>query len=69
MEALANREISLINEYEVAELLCVSVKTVRRWRTVDRGPRYLKIGRLVKYRREAVNEFLDSIPVQGGESK
>ncbi len=69
MEALINKGIRLINEFEVAELLRVSVKTVRRWRTVDRGPHYLKLGRLVKYRREAIDEFLDTLPERGGEPR
>ena len=39
----------LINEHEVARLLALSVKTIRRWRWSGRGPRFLKIGAAVRY--------------------
>jgi len=39
----------LINEYEAAELLAVSVSTLRNWRCMGAGPRYYKLGRAVRY--------------------
>jgi predicted DNA-binding transcriptional regulator AlpA len=66
VEIKANTEIRLLNEFEVADLLRLSVKTVRRWRSHECGPKYLKVGRLVKYRFEAIQAFVDSIPTRGG---
>jgi len=65
MEALhiINR---LLNEHDVAEMLDVSVATVRRWRLLRQGPRFLKLGSLCKYKPEDVSAWLDSCP-RGGE--
>jgi len=57
---------SLVTEHDVAEMLNVSVGTVRRWRLFDRGPRFLKIGASVRYRPEDVSDFLESRPTGGG---
>jgi predicted DNA-binding transcriptional regulator AlpA len=48
----------LIRDHEVARLFDVSVAAVRRWRQAGHGPRFLKLGRCVRYRRRDVLEFL-----------
>lgn len=50
----------LLNESEVAELLGVRTATLQAWRTdARRQPLpYVKLGRLVRYAREDVEEFL-----------
>lgn len=55
----------LLNDHDVAALVSVSVATVRRWRQLDLGPRYLKIGALVRYRPESVQEWLAARPTGG----
>lgn len=67
MGALPNNLIHLLNEYQVAEMLGVSVATVRRWRLVRLGPKFLKLGSLCKYRIEDISAFLDSRPTGGGQ--
>ena len=57
---------SLLNEYQVAETLAVSVATVRRWRTFGQGPKFLKLGASVRYRPEDLQAWLASRP-KGGE--
>jgi predicted DNA-binding transcriptional regulator AlpA len=57
----------MINEHQVADLIGVSVATVRRWRLHGRGPRYLKIGVLVRYWPHAVRGWLKARPT-GGDS-
>jgi predicted DNA-binding transcriptional regulator AlpA len=52
--------IHLLNEHQVAEMLGVSAATVRRWRLLKQGPRYLKLGALCKYRIEDISAFLES---------
>jgi predicted DNA-binding transcriptional regulator AlpA len=60
---------NLLNEYDVAKILNVSVATVRRWRLFGQGPRYIKIGASVRYRPEDVKAYLDSRPTGGGDEK
>ena len=48
----------LFSEHQLAALLSVSLRTVRRWHTERRGPRRVKIGRAVYYRRESVLEWV-----------
>jgi predicted DNA-binding transcriptional regulator AlpA len=43
-------EARLITEGKAADLLALSVKTLRNWRLSGYGPLHLKIGRLVRYR-------------------
>jgi excisionase family DNA binding protein len=49
----------LLTEAEVAEMLRVSQRTVRRWRNEGSGPPALRVGRRIRYRRSAVEAWLD----------
>lgn len=69
MVALPNTLIHLLNEHEVAKILGVSVATVRRWRLFGSGPKFLKIGSLVKYHPDSVASFMASLPTGGGGQK
>ena len=57
----------LLNEHDVARITGLSVASVRRWRLLRQGPRYLKIGAAVRYNREDVAAWLKSRPT-GGEN-
>ena len=48
----------LIDENEVAAFTGASLTTVRRWRREGRGPAYRKIGRLVRYRRDDLADWI-----------
>jgi predicted DNA-binding transcriptional regulator AlpA len=50
----------LLNEHQVAKFLQLSVASVRRWRLFRTGPKYLKIGAAVRYRRVDVKNWLSS---------
>jgi predicted DNA-binding transcriptional regulator AlpA len=52
----------MMNERQVAEFLNMSVASVRRWRLFRRGPRFVKIGSAVRYRREDLETWLSSCP-------
>jgi excisionase family DNA binding protein len=47
----------ILTDVEVAERLGVSRFTVRSWRLKGVGPRFLKMGRAVRYRAEDVDEY------------
>ncbi|MEA5155754.1 helix-turn-helix domain-containing protein [Raineyella sp.] len=49
---------SLITPDTLAERLGVKRRTVDEWRIEGSGPRYLRLGRTVRYRPEAVDEWL-----------
>ena len=49
----------LLNEHEVAGICGISVLTLRKWRSLKRGPRFLKISSLVRYRPEDVTAWID----------
>ena len=48
----------LLNERQVADLIGVSVATIRHWRHRGKGPSYLKIGPLVRYDPRAIQRWL-----------
>jgi excisionase family DNA binding protein len=48
----------LLTEREAANLLRVSLTSVRRWRREGGGPVYRKIGRSVGYRPEDLADFI-----------
>ena len=52
----------LLNEHQVAEFLNMSVASVRRWRLFSKGPKFVKIGRAVRYKRGDVEMWLNSCP-------
>jgi excisionase family DNA binding protein len=49
----------LMSLAEVAELLGVPVSTLYRWRYLGEGPAGYRIGRHVRYRRAAVEAWLE----------
>ena len=63
--AAGNQIESLLNEHDVARITGMSLASVRRWRLLGRGPRFLKIGASVRYQPEALQAFLDSRPTGG----
>jgi predicted DNA-binding transcriptional regulator AlpA len=60
---------TLLNEHDVARISGLSVASVRRWRLLRQGPRYLKIGAAVRYKREDVERWLASRPTGGGQEQ
>jgi excisionase family DNA binding protein len=56
---------TLLTEEEVSERLHVSLATIRRWRLERRGPKFIKVGALVRYQPEDLEEWLASLPTGG----
>ncbi|MGN6670654.1 MAG: helix-turn-helix transcriptional regulator [Candidatus Nucleicultricaceae bacterium] len=45
-----------LTEKQVSELLQISLSTLRKWRVLGKGPKYIKIGRLVRYPEKQFKE-------------
>lgn len=56
---------SLLTEQEVAQQLNVSLAALRRWRLEGRGPRFIKVSALVRYRPDELEQWLASRPAGG----
>jgi len=56
---------TLLDEKELSHLLRVSIGTLRFWRTIERGPRYRKVGQLVRYAPSDVQDWLNTRPAGG----
>jgi predicted DNA-binding transcriptional regulator AlpA len=48
----------LLTERDASELLCLSVRTLQKWRLHGRGPRFLKLGHAVRYDRADLDRFM-----------
>jgi len=59
--------LNLLTETDVAERLKVSLASVRRWRLKRRGPIFVKVGTLVRYRPEDLESWLVTLPTSGGQ--
>ena len=55
----------LLTEQDVAKQLRVSLAALRRWRFEKRGPKFIKVGSLVRYRPEEIEEWLNCQPIGG----
>jgi predicted DNA-binding transcriptional regulator AlpA len=66
MEALGISLQELLTEHDVARVTGLSVASVRRWRLLRQGPKYLKIGAAVRYKPGDVSAWLESRPSGGG---
>lgn len=56
---------TLLTETEVSKQLRVSLAALRKWRVMKKGPQFLKVGSLVRYRQADVDQWLASLPVGG----
>lgn len=54
-----------LTESEVAERTRISLGTLRRWRTENKGPRYLKFGSLVRYSEDDLTAWEANLPAGG----
>jgi excisionase family DNA binding protein len=55
----------LLTEQEVSRQLHVSLAALRRWRLERRGPQFIKVGSLVRYRPEELEQWLAARPTGG----
>jgi len=51
----------LLNQNEVAAILCLSPKTLEYYRWKGGGPKFVKMGKLVRYRESEVQKYIQSL--------
>ena len=54
-----------LTEYEVADLLSLSVATLRAWRLKAKGPPFVRFGRAVRYLQADVERFVEGCRPNG----
>lgn len=57
--ATARKRSPLFTEKDAAEFLQTTPRTLQAWRIRGGGPRFVKCSRLVRYREEDLNLWLD----------
>jgi helix-turn-helix protein len=50
-----------LDERVAARVLNTAPATLQKWRWEGKGPRFLKVGRLVRYRRSELERYLASV--------
>ncbi|MFN7180442.1 helix-turn-helix transcriptional regulator [Hyphomonas sp.] len=63
--ALVASQGTYLDTEAAAELTGISKVSLERWRTEGQGPPYVKLGRLVKYRRLDIDAFMERHVVGG----
>jgi predicted DNA-binding transcriptional regulator AlpA len=56
---------NLLNERDVARITGLSLGSIRRWRLLRQGPKFLKLNAAVRYRLSDLEAWLESRPVGG----
>jgi predicted DNA-binding transcriptional regulator AlpA len=56
---------TLLDERQLSRLLGVSIGALRFWRGAGKGPRFRKVGQLVRYAPSDVKAWLNSRPIGG----
>jgi predicted site-specific integrase-resolvase len=49
----------LMTQHELASLLNIGTATLANWRSAGKGPRFVKLGGKVQYRKIDVEEFIN----------
>lgn len=49
---------ALLDTEQAAEYLRVQVQTLANWRMIGRGPAFVRVGRLIRYRLSTIDAWL-----------
>lgn len=52
---------NLLDKKQLAEKLNISVKTIDLWMRSGKGPRFIRIGKLVRFKKQDVEEFIENL--------
>ena len=72
---MSNSATEVLNERDVEAIYGFTVPYLRRARRERRGPRFMKVGKLVRYRKADIESFLSAHTVEtvtklgGGEKR
>lgn len=61
---MSNEKISF-TEVEVSDLTGLKIKTLQRWRFLNQGPRFVRLGRCVRYPAADLHRWINSQPGGG----
>ena len=50
--------VALLTEEQTAQLLSLSIRTLQAWRLREAGPRFVRAGRAIRYRRSDVDQWI-----------
>lgn len=53
------KSMQLLTEQKAAEVLNCTIAALRRWRRERRGPRFVKLGRLIRYNLSDIEAFVE----------
>jgi Helix-turn-helix domain len=56
---------ALLCEVQAADFLCLSPRTLQGWRLEGAGPRFVRAGRAIRYRRRDLIAWIDENTVDG----
>ena len=65
MEVVLKQPSQLLTERDVARIIGLSIASIRRWRALQRGPKFIKIGVAIRYKPSDVAAWIDSRPMGG----
>lgn len=54
------RQTIILTTRQAAQYLGLSMSTLNKWRCYGFGPKYLKLGRAVRYRLEELDRYLEA---------
>jgi len=54
----------LLNSEEASQYLGLKKQTLEVWRILGKGPRFIRAGRVVRYRASDIQDWLDSNLIQ-----
>ena len=60
---------TVITEKEAANYLGLAVQTLRNWRHLKKGPPYLKLSRVVRYRTVDLQNYIKQNRINPGRSE
>jgi predicted DNA-binding transcriptional regulator AlpA len=55
----------LLSDVELAALLGITTAVLRKWRVQGKGPKWIKLGSLVRYRLSDAYAFVENCPSGG----
>jgi excisionase family DNA binding protein len=59
--------VELLTVEETSKYLGIPVNTLNRWRSQKKGPEFIKMGKHVKYSKEALDKYIMKSVVKTGD--